>query len=128
MLAGVCVGTNDLDAASSFYDAVLATIGMERRMQNEHETGYGPPEGSASFWVLTPYDQAPATFGNGTQVMFAAQSVKHVQQFHACAMSLGGQDEGAPGLRNYAPGYYGAYCRDLDGNKLHVFYIQAETD
>ena len=38
------------------------------------------------------------------------------------------QDEGAPGLRDYAPGYYGAYCRDLDGNKLHVFYIQAVTD
>ena len=31
----------------------------------------------------------------------------------------GGIDEGPPGIReHYHPNYYGAYVRDLDGNKL----------
>jgi predicted lactoylglutathione lyase len=35
------------------------------------------------------------------------------------AIALGAADEGAPGERG--PGFYAAYFRDLDGNKLAVF-------
>ena len=121
MLAGVCVGTNDLAAAGAFYDEVLAVVGFERQVTVAGEIGYGPPGGRAEFWVLTPFNGKPATFGNGTQVMFSVGDEDEVRAFYEAVMRLGGTDEGAPGPRDYSEGYYGAYCRDLDGNKLHVF-------
>ena len=120
MLTGACVGTNDLAKAGVFYDQVLATIGMVRLITEPNEIGYGSAGGAAVFWVLTPFNEEPATFGNGTQIMFGATSEAQVKAFHATALSLGGADEGAPGPRDYSADYYGAYCRDLDGNKLHV--------
>ena len=108
--------------AAKFYDAVLASIGMRQADRNDSEIGYADDSGKIDFWVLTPFNGNPATAGNGSQIMFKALSHEQVDQFHASALQLGGSCEGAPGLRNYHPGYYGAYCRDLDGNKLHVFY------
>lgn len=124
MLTGACVGSNDLTKAGSFYDTVLATIGMVRLVAIFNEIGYGTEGGTPDFWVLTPFDGQPASFGNGTQIMFGAKTEEAVVAFHAAALSLGGADEGAPGPRDYAPGYYGAYCRDLDGNKLHVAVLR----
>lgn len=44
-----------------------------------------------------------------------------VDAFHRAALAQGGRDEGAPGLRpRYSENYYGAYVRDLDGNKLQA--------
>ncbi|KAB7610529.1 VOC family protein [Amylibacter sp. SFDW26] len=123
MLFSVCVGTNDLAAAAAFYDGVMAVLNMERVAENDVEVGYGAKEQDASFWVLKPFNKEPASFGNGSQVILRAESSDVVQAFHAKAMEMGGSDEGAPGPRDYAQGYYGAYARDLDGNKLHVFYL-----
>ena len=74
--------------------------------------------------MLKPYDGEPASFGNGTQVIFKAEDKDQVGAFYQAAIRLGGKDERAPGPRDYREGYYGAYCRDLDGNKLHVFCIE----
>ncbi len=123
MLFSVCVGTNDLDAAAVFYDNVLSTLNMTRVAQNDVEVGYGFEGQDASFWVLKPYNKEPASFGNGSQVILRAQSTDMVQQFYTTALEAGGSDEGPTGPRDYAEGYYGAYVRDLDGNKLHAFYL-----
>ncbi|NND82284.1 MAG: VOC family protein [Gammaproteobacteria bacterium] len=123
MLTGVCVGTDNLAAAGEFYDTVLATVGMHRSMQNDLEIGYAIEGGPNCFWVIKPYNGKHATYGNGTQVIFSAQTKDQVATFHSAALAAGGRNEGAPGQRNYREGYYGAYCRDLDGNKLHVFYV-----
>ena len=120
MLSGACVGSNNLPAAKAFYDSVLSTIGMSCHVSLEHELGYGTDAGQPNFWVLIPYNQKQATVGNGTQIMFHAETEEAVCAFYNTAISLGGVDEGAPGPRDYAPGYYGAYVRDLDGNKLHI--------
>ncbi|MEM7069873.1 MAG: VOC family protein [Pseudomonadota bacterium] len=120
MLSGVCVGTNDLEKAGAFYDVLLETIGMTRRVSVENEIGYSSDGVDTTFWVLTPFDGNAANFGNGSQVMFAARDEESVQAFHAAAIKMGGTDEGLPGPRDYSPDYYGAYVRDLDGNKLHV--------
>ena len=122
MLTGICVGTNDLERAGDFYDNLLSVIGFERTVTDESEVGYSLPGSDLVFWVLKPFDGKPATFGNGTQVMFSAPNRETVHRFHETALRLGGSDEGAPGPRDYSPGYYGAYCRDRDGNKLHVYY------
>lgn len=121
MLAGVCVGTNDLQAAGAFYDEVLSVIGFERLVTLDREIGYGAPGGPTEMWVLTPFNGEPATFGNGSQVMFSTPDERVVKAFYDAAISMGGSDEGPPGPRDYSEGYYGAYCRDLDGNKLHIF-------
>jgi len=120
MLSGVCVGTNNLDAACIFYDEVLATIGMQRVVSESHEKGYAGNDGKVSFWLVVPYNEQKATFGNGTQVMFHAPDIETVNAFYATVLRCGGTDEGKPGPRDYHPDYYGAYARDLDGNKLHV--------
>lgn len=123
MLSGVCLGTNDLRKAGAFYDAVLATIGWTRLLEGEAEIGYGPADGSPSLFVVVPFNEKTATAGNGTQVILRAETVAAVDRFHATAIAQGGTDEGPPGPRAYSPGYYGAYCRDLDRNKLHAQFI-----
>ena len=120
MLSGVCIGTNDLPSAGAFYDAVLATIGMKCVLSEPRERGYAGNDGRITLFLVLPYDEKQATFGNGTQVMFYAPTPNAVRAFYATAVALGGQDEGPPGPRGYHPDYYGAYVRDLDGNKLNV--------
>ena len=69
--------------------------------------------------VITPYDGKPATVGNGTMVAIIVDSPEKVQAIHAKALELGGANEGDPGPRG--DGFYAAYFRDLDGNKLNAF-------
>lgn len=120
MLSEVCIGTNNLSEAGKFYDAVLATIGMRCVLSGTHERGYAGADGKISLFVVIPFNDQKATAGNGTQVSFHAADVDAVKAFYATALSQGGTDEGPPGPRSYHPDYYGAYVRDLDGNKLHA--------
>jgi predicted lactoylglutathione lyase len=61
--------------------------------------------------------------GNGVMAGIAVDSRDKVDRIHAKALALGGSDEGAPGLRaDGGDGFYAAYFRDLDGNKLDVFF------
>lgn len=120
MLSGVCIGTNDLVAAGRFYDAVLATLGMSCLYLDSQERGYGGIDRKIQLFVNVPYDGKRATFGNGTQVMFYAPDADTVRAFYAVALSHGGLDDGPPGPRDFHPNYFGAYVRDLDGNKLNV--------
>jgi predicted lactoylglutathione lyase len=71
--------------------------------------------------VTIPFDKQPATAGNGNMVALAASSREQVDRLHARALELGGSDEGAPGQR--WEGFYAAYFRDLDGNKLNACYM-----
>jgi catechol 2,3-dioxygenase-like lactoylglutathione lyase family enzyme len=120
MFSHVTVGTNDIERARDFYDAVLATLGTTSFTQGKHFTGYGGRQ-SAQLWVLSPFNRDPATVGNGAHVAFLAPDRASVDAFHAAAMAAGGMDEGAPGLRpQYHESYYGAYVRDPDGNKLQA--------
>ncbi|MEP0521896.1 MAG: VOC family protein [Hyphomicrobiales bacterium] len=120
MLSGVCIGTNNMKAAGKFYDAVLATIGMRCVLCEPNERGYAGDDNRITVFVVTPFNELPATSGNGTQIMFYAVDDAAVRAFYDTAIRYGGTDEGSPGPRHYHPDYYGAYARDLDGNKLNV--------
>jgi catechol 2,3-dioxygenase-like lactoylglutathione lyase family enzyme len=114
----------DVPKAVAFYDKVMAALGIKRVMEfMPYAVAYGAalPE----FWVQLPHDQKPASVGNGAHFCFNATSESAVQAFHAAALKAGGSDDGAPGPRpDYAPNYYGAFVRDLDGNKIEaVFFI-----
>jgi catechol 2,3-dioxygenase-like lactoylglutathione lyase family enzyme len=115
------VGSNRLEEAKAFYDALLGSAGVTKLF--EHPSGgraYGK-DGNVFFVVLGPYDKNPATVGNGSMHSFRFDTPDEVGAFHAKALALGGTDEGAPGYR--APTYYFSYFRDIDGNKLCAFSI-----
>lgn len=125
MFSHVGVGSNDLEKASAFYDAALAPLGFVRRAVE-------PDGGAASvcwvtpghelprFYVYIPYDGRPATVGNGVMVAFEAPTPAAVDAAYDAGIAAGGTAEGPPGDRtHYGEGYYGAYLRDVDGNKVH---------
>jgi catechol 2,3-dioxygenase-like lactoylglutathione lyase family enzyme len=122
MLAYATIGTNDLPRAGVFYDALLAEVGGKRFME---EPGYFiawiSGETGAGLGVAVPFDKRPATVGNGCMVALQANSREQVDRVYAKALELGGTDEGAPGQRS--EGFYAAYFRDLDGNKLNACYM-----
>ncbi|MDR6954591.1 catechol 2,3-dioxygenase-like lactoylglutathione lyase family enzyme [Ancylobacter sp. 3268] len=124
MFTHIILGARDLPRLTAFYDAVLAPLGLVRLDLADD----GGPPGSMwvmpgrrwpQFFVQLPFNGLPATWGNGTQVSFAAPSPAAVDAAWRALVANGGTDEGAPGLRaQYNPDYYGAYGRDPEGNKL----------
>ena len=126
MLHHVSVGSRDVAKAVAFYDKVLKPLGFKRVMEfMPYAVGYGDKQ--PEFWVQLPADQKPASVGNGVHISFVGRTKNAVNAFHAAALAAGGKDEGAPGPRpDYGPTYYGAFCRDLDGNKIEaVLLIEA---
>ena len=123
MIGYVVLGTNDLARATSFYDTLLAEMGVSRMMDfGERGFAWGSAMDQPMLCIMTPYDGKAATVGNGVMVGIAAESHEMVDRIHAKALELGGADEGAPGLRaEGGEGFYAGYFRDLDGNKLDVF-------
>ena len=121
MIGYVTLGSNNLEKAKSFYDVVLAELGGRRVMEMERMQIYGAGKGAPMIAVCRPYDEGTASVGNGQMVALAAPSRELVDKVHATALANGASDEGAPGLRGDT--FYGAYFRDLDGNKLCVFIM-----
>jgi catechol 2,3-dioxygenase-like lactoylglutathione lyase family enzyme len=117
----VTLGTNNLERAEKFYDAVMAVLGHPVLFKAPPNViAYGTPAGEKLF-VLTPFDRREARPGNGVHAAFKVDSRAAVDAFHKAALANGGSDEGAPGLRpHYHPNYYGAYVRDPDGNKIQA--------
>lgn len=122
MIGYVTLGTTDLARGARFYDAIATELGVERMMQTDRYIAWGKPGGGAGIGLTVPYDGKPATVGNGVMVAFEARDRAQVERIDRLALSLGGQDEGAPGPRG--EGFYAAYFRDLDGNKLNAFVME----
>jgi catechol 2,3-dioxygenase-like lactoylglutathione lyase family enzyme len=119
MIGYTTIGTNDLERAKAFYDAVLAPLGGRRTLVYERSLYYGSPSRGAMLGVTLPFDRQDATPGNGAMVALSAESPAVVDAVHAAAMAAGGTCEGPPGQR--MDNFYGAYFRDLDGNKICIF-------
>ena len=120
MIGFVMVGTNNLDKAIKFYDALLQVIYLKRTVTNEKYAGYSSKKksGNIEFYVTNPVNKEKATYGNGTQISFVVDSKETVDGFYNLGIKLGAKDEGAPGIRS--DDYY-CYIRDLDKNKICVF-------
>ena len=119
MIGYVTVGTNDMPRAAAFYDALFAAIGAGRMMEMERYIAWGTAEDKPGFSVCKPFDGQPASVGNGVMIAFVVDAPHMVDALYNKAMELGATDEGPPGERGV--GYYAAYFRDLDGNKLAFF-------
>ena len=123
MIGYVILGTNDLPRATAFYDALLAEMGAKRMMEfGERGYAWGVAMDQPMLCIMTPFDGRPATVGNGVMVGISVDSRDKVDRIYRKALELGGTDEGPPGLRGVGgEGFYAAYFRDLDGNKLDAF-------
>jgi len=123
MIGYVMVGTNDLDAATKFYDEVLKVIGLDRNETIENDyVAYGTKgTKDIEFYVTKPFNKEDATFGNGTQISFLTSSRFKVDMFHEVGLKAGGTSEGSGGERPKGSGVYYSYIRDLDGNKICAF-------
>lgn len=121
MIGYITFGTNDLQRSASFYDAIAAALGCRRVMDNDRFIVWGPADGGPGLGLTTPSDGKRATAGNGSMVALMADDRAQVDRVHALALSLGATDEGKPGER--FTGFYAAYFRDPDGNKLNVFVM-----
>lgn len=130
MLSHIHIGIADYDRALAFYSVLLGELGLQRRFA-ERDKGWAgwqtPGVARPLFLIGRPFDGRPADAGNGQMIALIAPDRATVDRCHALALSLGGRDEGAPGLRpKYHADYYGAYFRDPDGNKLCVCCHQPE--
>lgn len=116
----ICLGTNDFERATAFYDALLGDIGGKRLMATPKGQMYRLGNG-AMIMVTRPFDEQPATASNGGMLAIQMESKEQVGQLHAKALALGGTCEGKPGQR----GNFGefAYFRDLDGNKIAAYCL-----
>jgi predicted lactoylglutathione lyase len=120
MIVYVTLGTNDLARAAVFYDAIAEHFGVGRMMDFETFVAWGEMGGAAGIAATVPFDGQPASAGNGGMVALQVDGPDKVKAVYDTAIAQGGSDEGAPGARG-DDGFYAAYFRDPDGNKLNVF-------
>ncbi len=121
MIAYTMLGTNNKDQAFAFYDALFEGTGIKRLFKTPAGGQfYGRTPGEPLLCITSPYDERDACHGNGTMVALQCDTTAEVDGFHARALAKGAANEGDPGWR-MPDVFYGAYFRDLDGNKLCAF-------
>jgi catechol 2,3-dioxygenase-like lactoylglutathione lyase family enzyme len=119
MIDHVSVPVRDLGEAARFYEAVLGTLGILKLESRPATVGFGKkyPE----FWINLRNDMAAVAPASGAHVCFRARSTELVDAFHAAALKGGGSSDGAPALRpQHGEGYYAAFIRDPDGNRIEA--------
>jgi catechol 2,3-dioxygenase-like lactoylglutathione lyase family enzyme len=118
MFSHIMIGTDDLEKAKAFYDAVLGTLGVAPAFVDGHRIFYRTPTGV--FSVSKPINGEPATPANGGTIGFACTSPEQADAWHAAGVANGGTTcEAPPGVRQGGMGkLYLAYLRDPDGNKI----------
>ena len=127
MFSHIMIGTNNLDKAKAFYDAVLGVLAVPAGVVDHHRIFWRTPTGV--FSVTLPINGQPATVGNGGTIGFACQSAVQVDAWHATGLANGGTTcEDPPGVREGAAvKLYLAYLRDPDGNKICGLYRMPRT-
>jgi catechol 2,3-dioxygenase-like lactoylglutathione lyase family enzyme len=121
MFSHVMLGTNNIARSKAFYDAVLATLGVpagfEDKQPTKHRVFWRTKTGV--FGVSIPINGEEACHANGGTVGFACATPEQVHAFHEAGVKAGGKSiEDPPGLREGPSGFYLAYLRDPDGNKI----------
>jgi catechol 2,3-dioxygenase-like lactoylglutathione lyase family enzyme len=127
MFNHIMIGSDDIERAKRFYDAVLGTLGAgepQRHKANSGHTRLFYRHDGSTFCITEPINGEAATYANGGTIGFKCNSAEQVREFHDVAIAHGGKSiEDLPGLRDgsLAPMYL-AYVRDPDGHKLCAIY------
>ena len=127
MIDHVSIAVSNLGSATRFYEAVLGAIGYTALDIRGATVGFGKKY--SEFWLNARPDMAPLPAHPGAHVCLRVRSTGLVDAFHAAALANGGASDGAPGLRPHdgQGGYYAAFIRDLDGNRIEAvtFVVRA---
>ena len=120
MIDHISIAVRDLNKAEGFYAAVLAPLGLTKlREWPDAAIGFGKkyPE----FWINKRVGMARVSDDSGVHICLRAPDTAAVDAFHAAVLKAGGTSDGAPGLRpHYYGGYYAAFARDPDGNRIEA--------
>ncbi|MBD8554430.1 VOC family protein [Rhizobium sp. CFBP 8762] len=122
MFSHITIGVTDVARATDFYAPILEVLGLTLKFSDDRWSGWKHPQEDRPLFVITrPFDDQRPAPGNGNMVAFLAESRSLVQRCYHMAIACGGTDAGQPGLRpQYHAHFYGAYFRDLDGNKICI--------
>ena len=127
MIDHVSIAVRDIEVASRFYEAVLGEIGLSKLVVRPATIGFGKryPE----FWLNQRRDMPPVASGSGAHVCLRASGTAAIGAFHAAALRAGGMSDGEPGLRpQHGEGYYAAFIRDPDGNRIEaVTFVSSQN-
>ncbi len=125
MIDHVSVAVRDLVVSARFYEAVLATLGFVKLDARPATIGFG--KAYPEFWINLRGELAPVAAGSGAHACFRARTTEVVDAFHSAALAAGGADDGKPGLRpQHGDGYYAAFVRDPDGNRIEAVTFLAK--
>lgn len=124
MFSHIFISVKDFEEALAFYQPLMSALNFEVRFCDPEKpwAAWQTEDGKRPLFIIGhPFDGQPHSAGNGQLFAFQANSRAVVDQCYHSALKSGGSCEGPPGLRpHYHEQYYGAYFRDLDGNKLCV--------
>jgi catechol 2,3-dioxygenase-like lactoylglutathione lyase family enzyme len=115
MIAHTSLAVSDYAKSKAFYCAVLAPLGYRNNMEYGESAGFNDGK-NTDFWINKKKNVVPA------HVAFEAKNRRQVEEFYAAALSAGGKDNGAPGYRDYWPGYFAAFVNDPDGNNIETVW------
>jgi len=119
MIGYITLGTNNIDKAAEFYDALLGEMGAKRMMEADTFIAWNTGPGQPGVSIIKPNDGNAATVGNGVMVAIACDKPETVDKMYKKAIELGAKDEGPAGPRGDS--FYAGYFRDIDGHKLNFF-------
>lgn len=117
MIDHLSIKVRDYETMAAYYVKVLATLGYETGVVYPGGTQLVVPGEPGDVWV------SPAPEGTeppAMHVAFLAKNEDEVKAFYEAALAAGGTDNGAPGPRDYAPGYYACFVHDPEGNNIEA--------
>ena len=119
MIDHVSIAVSDIARSASFYERVLAPLGLLKIVDRGVSVGFG--KSYPEFWINLREGLAPVSQTTGVHIALRARDEDAVRAFHRAALAMGGQDAGAPGPRDAAlTTYFGAFIFDPDGNKIEA--------
>lgn len=119
MIDHVSIAVRDLQRASAFYEAVLGVLGYTKLETRPATIAFGKKY--SEFWLNHRPNMTAMSQDTGTHIALRAANPNMVDAFHAAALAQGGASDGAPGLRpQHGDGYYAAFIRDPDGNRIEA--------
>jgi catechol 2,3-dioxygenase-like lactoylglutathione lyase family enzyme len=115
MIAHTTLLVSNYHKSKDFYASVLATLGYRINMEYAEAAGFNDGK-NTDFWLKGSKTVTP------THLAFEAASRAQVEAFHTAGLAAGGRDHGAPGYRDYWPGYYAAFLLDPDGYNIEAVW------
>jgi catechol 2,3-dioxygenase-like lactoylglutathione lyase family enzyme len=115
MIAHTTLPVSDYRRSKVFYSRALEPLGYRNNMEFGDSGGFNDGK-NTDFWIVRKNAVEPS------HLAFEAGSRVQVQAFHAAALAAGAKDNGAPGYRDYWPGYYAAFVHDPDGHNIEAVW------